>query len=177
MKSSIWLMEVQALLICSTSNAFIGCGEESGGVNAVKKQQLAWQLAPAIMLALCQPLEPASAAPFTESPILPFSSASKVTSYPAFNMPETDAFKLLRREPRLTGAVKELKDQQDMQDSRLGACEEKGKFWEQCFMYGQSEDGVDIIVDAKERGRMDPQLISPVSSFNPSSGTAKIPTW
>lgn len=177
MKPSIWLMQLQAFLICSTSNAFIGCGKERRGVSAVKTQQLTWQLAPAIISALCQPLEPASAAPFTETPTLPFSSTSKVTPNPAFIMPETDAFKLLRREPRLTGAVKELKDQQDMQDSRLSACEEKGKFWEQCFMYGQSENGVDVIVDAKERGRMDPQLISPVSSFNPSSGTAKIPTW
>ena len=84
---------------------------------------------------------------------------------------------MLPRQRVLSGAVKELKDLQDLQDDRLNACHDKGKYWEQCFMYGQS-DGVNVgSADEDSRGRMDYQLISPVGSLNLPSNTNKIPTW
>lgn len=90
---------------------------------------------------------------------------------PNYNLSETDAFKSLRREPTYSGAMKELKDLQNLEDSRLASCEEKGIFWEQCFMYGQSNG---------ERGsRKNERMISPSGSLNPSNENNKVmaPTW
>merc|ERR1712127_233923 len=115
-----------------------------------------------------------SASTLIDSPII-LTPTSKVASNRGYILPEMDAFRTLRREPILSGAVKELRKLQDLQDSRLRACEEKGEFWEQCFMYGQDDDGIDVA--GENRGRMDSQLISPVGSINPASSASKIPTW
>ena len=126
--------------------------------------------AAAFMLACWYPLD-ASAAPFID---MPNPAASKVTENSGYSLSDTAAFKLLPRQPVLSGAVKELRDLQDLQDDRLAACADKGQMWEQCFMYGQS-DGVEV--RGADEGRMDYQLISPVGSLNLPQDTKKIPTW
>mmetsp|Transcript_18346 Transcript_18346/g.39659 ORF Transcript_18346/g.39659 Transcript_18346/m.39659 type:complete len:191 (+) Transcript_18346:77-649(+) len=181
MEPSVWLIHV--LLLCSKSNAFSGGGKGDGAMPALRRLPKAkrenldnypqWHLAAAFMLALCQPLEPALAAPFNELPLMP---STKVTSSPGYNLPDSDAFKMLRKQPQFSGAVKELMDLQELQDSRLDACEEKGKYWEQCFMYGQN-DGIDVSGGGSDRGRMDNQLVSPFGSLNPPPDVKKIPTW
>ncbi|KAL7548828.1 hypothetical protein ACHAWF_012080 [Thalassiosira exigua] len=135
-------------------------------------------LAVALVL-LCATADPASAEPFDEripSPIPTGSSAPAAGS--GRGLADTDAFKMLPRKPAYSGAVKELMDLRDLQDARLDACADKGKFWEQCFMYGQS-DGVDVDAPGSGGvgGRMDNQLISPVGSLEPPRETRKIPTW
>ena len=171
------------LLICSLSDvdAFSAGGEKNHIARRLRegvKNVDDWSLVPSFMiiLLLWQPLETASAAPFNEFPILPNpSSSAKVVP----NISDTNAFKLLPRErqPPLAGAVKEIKDLQELQDSRLDACVEKGKFWEQCFMYGQSDVKVET-ADGRYKGRMDKQLISPMGALDPPSDTQnKIPTW
>lgn len=186
MKPLFWLIHVQAFSLCSMSSAFSGRGEKTSGelkpihryqqgAPGDKRLPLVWQVLPAaLMLASCQPPEPASAAPFGEYPLLTIPSSSKVAPNQSYNLPDTDAFKMLRREPRLSGAVKELKELQELQDNRLEACEDKGIFWEQCFMYGQ-RDGISVAEETT--GRMDNQLVSPVGSLEVPAETRKIPTW
>lgn len=41
-------------------------------------------------------------------------------------------------DPRKAKARKELVDLKNLQDSRLDICADKGRNWEQCFMYGES---------------------------------------
>ncbi len=75
--------------------------------------------------------------PYYETTSLTFSaypSTQRSIVIPNYKLSETSAFKVLRREP-----VSELKDLKDLEDSRLALCEEKGIFWEQCFIYGQSK--------------------------------------
>ena len=168
------------IYLSSDADAFSGGGGKNNkisqrsqdGVKNVDENIQHWcLLAPAFIFALWQPLETASAAPFNEFPILPNpSSSAKVVP----NISDTNAFKMLPREP---GAVKEIKDLQELQDSRLDACVEKGKFWEQCFMYGQSDVKVET-ADGRYKGRMDEQLISPMGALDPPSDHQnKIPTW
>eukprot|EP00804_Cyclotella_cryptica_P020973 CCRYP_009298-RA/>CCRYP_009298-RA protein AED:0.37 eAED:0.37 QI:0/-1/0/1/-1/1/1/0/165 len=61
----------------------------------------------------------------------------------SYKLVDSNAFKLLPREPRLTRPDKELRDLKDLQDSRLDVCADRGIFWEQCFMFGQSGGGID----------------------------------
>lgn len=97
----------------------------------------------------------------------------------AANLADTDAFKKLPLERTYSGAIKEIRDQQDLQDDRLHECATKGKDWEQCFWFGQSNDGdYTITADGSYRGRMDSQLVSPagILTSNPTESN-KIPTW
>mmetsp|Transcript_26860 Transcript_26860/g.79392 ORF Transcript_26860/g.79392 Transcript_26860/m.79392 type:complete len:221 (-) Transcript_26860:82-744(-) len=97
---------------------------------------------------------------------------------------QTDAFRSLRRERPVDRAVREINDLRDLQDSRLATCEDKGVFWEQCFMFGLGgEQGT----KARSGGgvaenRMDYQLVSPTGALNPTPGTSggervRPPTW
>lgn len=174
------------LLLFATADAFSNFGRTSRRKilpsipyrDEIRKVASGVSLAPAMILVITlHPLEPASAAPFNEFPLLPNPTTTKAVSSPNYSLSESDAFKMLRREPILSGAVKEIHDLQDLQDDRLKQCEDKGIYWEQCFMYGQS-DGVEVSgATDEDRGRMDYQLISPVGSLNLPSNTKKIPTW
>ena len=169
-----WVTLLLTLVSANKSNAFSRVKHVSSAISAQKQM---WKRVAvdtqrhvtiaAFILAIWQPLEPAHAAPFNETPLLPAGINYKLS--------DSDAFKRLPRQPVLSGAVKELKDLQDLQDSRLNACEDKGKFWEQCFMYGQSD--VDVRIPGEDRGRMDSQLISPMGALNAPANARKIPTW
>ena len=175
--ASIWLLYLLLFsLLGSKTRAFSIDGGSNGGktfsmekrVNANNKKiskLQPWFITPAFILLASSwyPMEAASAAPF-QSPEMDAVVINKLLS-------DTNAFKSLPRERAYSGAVKELIDQQDLQDSRLQACQDKGIWWEQCFMFGQN-DG-----DQSVRGRMDSQLISPMGLLNPPSDSQKIPTW
>ncbi len=179
-------------LLCSgTSIAFsingVGNGRPKSMQATTKSEVISYEklpnhLALAFMLVVsCPSAEPASAAPFNDFPLSQFAGVPTPSSKAnnGLNLSDTDAFKKLPRQPSYSGAVKELRDLQDLQDSRLAACQDKGIYWEQCFMFGESTDGVDVSIAASEetRGRLDYQLISPVGSLNPPSNSKKIPTW
>lgn len=104
------------------------------------------------------------------SDYLPMQRSTETRSIPNYNLSETKAFKMLKREPVYYGAVKELKDLQDFEDSRLASCEESGIFWDQCFMYGKINDG--------NGGGKTNQLAPPTGSLtNPPYDKKMIPTW
>lgn len=122
-------------------------------------------IAPVIMFSLWQSFGITSVA---VSEYIPVQSSTVTTSNPSYNLSETVAFKMLKREPVYSGTVKEIKDLQDLEDSRLAACEEKGIFWEQCFVFGEN--------DGERRGPKD--AMSPAGSRNHHSDrSTKVPTW
>jgi len=104
---------------------------------------------------------------------------NEVVKVVAANLADTDAFKKLPLERTYSGAIKEIRDQQDLQDDRLHECATKGKDWEQCFWFGQSNDGeFTISTDGSYRGRMDSQLVSPAGILTTTpTESNKIPTW
>ena len=145
--------------------------------NSIKTQS--WRFAPVFIsvatLTLGYPIQSASASmsPFNNN------ASSQVVEVVAANLADTDAFKKLPLEKTYSGAIKEIRDQQDLQDDRLHECATKGKDWEQCFWFGQSNDGeYTITADGSYRGRMDSQLVSPAGILNtPPTESNKIPTW
>lgn len=189
MNRSAWLFQLQVILVLSfssASNAFVASSDGTNGVTkkegplsvhrcdegsvADRNTPSVWQSVPTIILALSLPLDPASAAaalPITQNQL----SSTEIP------LSKSEAFKMLPRQPQLSGALKEIRDLQELQDSRLAACEEKGQYWEQCFMFGQSEGGVDATTSGTDRGRMDYQLITPAGALNPPSDVRKVPTW
>jgi len=87
---------------------------------------------------------------------------------------DTYAFQRLPKETQLD-ALK------DLMDSRMDRCIERGEYWEQCFMFGESDGGSRAILEGdKTKPRimngLDYQLISPMGAINPSEGK-KPPTW
>lgn len=59
---------------------------------------------------------------------------------PFYKLSNSDAFKLLPREPTFTKSQRDLRDLKQFEDERLDQCVEKGIFWEQCFLFGQKDD-------------------------------------
>ena len=162
-------------LLCAELNAFAMDGKKDA-CNIIR-QSYSRIIQSAFTMTICLlPMQPASAVPTFDELIR--SQNIEVMAYNP-SLSDTDAFKQLPRQKAYTGAVKELMDLQEMQDTRLSACEDKGKFWEQCFMYGQSNDGISPVKNkfGEDRGRMDNQLISPTAALNPPSDSTKIPTW
>jgi len=112
---------------------------------------------------------------------------------------DTEAFQRLRRlqEQPLSRGMKEKRDLENLQDDRLKLCEERGVFWEQCFMFGSggvsAGDSSDtgsiskMIRDEDDSSNIengnDYQIISPMGALEPNSSgsglgtTQKIPTW
>lgn len=96
-------------------------------------------------------------------------------------------------------ALQELNKLKDLQDSRLEQCADTGIFWEQCFLYGESEGmevgGSDALIMSKkaeaggpvekmgskeleEKLRLTPNLaLDPMALPNTSPQKSKIPTW
>ena len=123
--ASIWLLHLLLFsLLSSKTSAFSIDGGSNGGktysmekrVNANNKKiskLQPWLIAPAFILLSSSwyPMEAASAAPF-QSPEMDAVVINKLLS-------DTNAFKSLPRERAYSGAVKEIIDQQDLQDSRL----------------------------------------------------------
>mmetsp|Transcript_44888 Transcript_44888/g.54364 ORF Transcript_44888/g.54364 Transcript_44888/m.54364 type:complete len:248 (+) Transcript_44888:152-895(+) len=110
---------------------------------------------------------------------------TKTTTTTPTKLSDTEMFRSLRRELPVSKAVREIEDLKDLQDARLDACADRGVFWEQCFMFGES-GGVDR-KDERRRG-LDNQLLSPVGVLEPgmasggvktrgNGGSNKIPTW
>lgn len=99
----------------------------------------------------------------------PMQRLTVTRSIPNYNLSETNAFKMLQREPVYSGAVKELKDLQNFEDSRLATCEESGIFWEQCFMYGKNYEGNG---EGKEY-----HLVPPTNDKRQEKDKKMIPTW
>lgn len=87
---------------------------------------------------------------------------------------DTYAFQRLPKEIQLD-ALKEL------MDSRMDRCIDRGEYWEQCFMFGESDGGSRAVLEGdKTKPRimngLDYQLISPMGAINPSEGKNP-PTW
>lgn len=133
-----------------------------------------------IISILSQPVLPAEATMTDRS--FTNDSVQIVSSY---KLSESAAFKLLPREMQKSTAMKKLQDLKDLQDDRLAQCADRGVYWEQCFMFGESESGIDAIGkvvtgkgdDSLNRNGIDYQLISPIGALNPPTETKKIPTW
>lgn len=129
---------------------------------------------------LLQPLLPIRVCAIPNDGIPSVISSTKVTK-----LSQTKEFQMLPRETLqlpptslsspLKEAIKELKDLQDFQDARLDMCADRGIFWEQCFMFGESDDSK--VGNDGVRKRMDNQLISPMGALNPPSELKSIPTW
>ncbi|KAL7468210.1 hypothetical protein ACHAXS_008436 [Conticribra weissflogii] len=139
------------------------------------------------MILLLQPLSPIRASAIPNDGISSAISSTKFTK-----LSQTKEFQMLPRENTglspsislpLKEAIKELKDLQDLQDERLDMCADRGVFWEQCFMFGERDEGMTVrnnesrLTHEDVRGRMDNQLISPMGALNPPMEQRKIPTW
>jgi len=119
---------------------------------------------------LLQPLSPIRVCAIPNDGLPSAISSTKVTK-----LSQTKEFQMLPREtselpPSLLSSplkevVKELKDFQDFQDARLDMCADRGIFWEQCFMFGESNDRE--LENDGVRKRMDTQLIFPMGALNP----------
>jgi len=92
---------------------------ERNNINAKR-----WQLVPvfisAATLTLGYPVQSASANIFNNN------VPNEVVEVVAANLADTDAFKKLPLERTYSGAIKEIRDQQDLQDDRLHECATKG---------------------------------------------------
>lgn len=49
-----------------------------------------------------------------------------------------DSYTYLRQDPKSSKALRELRNLKTLEDSRLDLCADRGKQWEQCFMFGDS---------------------------------------
>lgn len=67
-----------------------------------------------------------------------FLSPAMATPEQTQRLSESKEFQSLRREPKLPPGRQQIRDLQDLQDSRLEQCANRGVFWEQCFMFGES---------------------------------------
>lgn len=98
-----------------------------------------------------------------------------------YKLSDSTAFKLLPRETQKSTSVKKLQDLKDLQDSRLAKCADRGVYWEQCFMFGESDsvNSIEKVVTGKGQGQsgIDHQLISPIGALHHSSEIKTIPTW
>ena len=70
-------------------------------------------------------------------------------------------------DPIKAKARKELSDLKNLQDSRLDLCADKGKNWEQCFMFGESP----TVQKGKERAF---SIIPKTKGDNASSGENRV---
>lgn len=117
-------------------------------------------IAPMILMAAL-PAEDARAAPITQS----------TTQSISYKLSDSNAFKLLPREPSITKSAKELQDLKELEDERLDKCVDRGIFWEQCFIFGESDkdedDGMNTILDKADRMQ---------KGTKPARKTV-IPTW
>lgn len=120
-----------------------------------------------------------------------YSTAALFTSNP--KLLDSEAFKNLRREKPQTKAMRDINDLKQLQDDRLDQCADKGEFWEQCFMFGESsninndansgqQDGTRAkkgLGNSEWRNGLDYQLISPTGAIQPGSSRGKTgpPTW
>ena len=95
-------------------------------------------------------------------------------------------------QPSKVRGLKELQALKDLQDDRLDQCADRGIFWEQCFMYGESSSesitkyGTKARtskfsdINQKIRNGLDYQMISPLGAMEPeNSDIARRmpPTW
>jgi hypothetical protein len=112
------------------------------------------------------------------------------------SLSQSNAFRALRREPIMSQARRQLEDLKDLEDSRLDQCADRGVYWEQCFMFGESNTrtpttsnrstsdtntGGNGDLRVRESG-LDNQLLSPIGAFEPGSTSrpgksSKPPTW
>jgi hypothetical protein len=67
---------------------------------------------------------------------IPQTIANSASSY---KLSDSTAFQMLPREPTITKSAKELRDLKELEDRRLDRCADKGMFWEQCFIFGESD--------------------------------------
>mmetsp|Transcript_7588 Transcript_7588/g.11407 ORF Transcript_7588/g.11407 Transcript_7588/m.11407 type:complete len:164 (+) Transcript_7588:96-587(+) len=99
---------------------------------------------------------------FLAAGVIFFSIASSpvyAEDYSFFQQPPKDPLKVK--------ALKELSDLKKLQDSRLELCIERGREWEQCFMYGDSQSSpVKKVNQAKQQ-----------TIFVDEPRTRKPPTW
>lgn len=113
------------------------------------------------------------------SSILLNNASSKNVETGLMKLANTEAFRNLRRELPTTRAIREINALKDFQDLRLEKCVDRGIFWEQCFMFGESnwqKDGTNHV------NEMDYQFISPTGALNPGTSAVNklktnIPTW
>jgi len=103
-------------------------------------------------------------------------SVTMITSFqqPAFATASLDDIYFSQRyiynqDPRKVKALKELKELKSLEDTRLALCEDKGKNWEQCFMFGESESSY-----VQKKVRND---ISFRTNHNPIKKNNMPPTW
>lgn len=93
---------------------------------------------------------------------------------------------LFLAKPSEVRALKEFQALKDLQDDRLAKCADRGLFWEQCFMYGETSErrtGIfrkSSVIDQKLKDGLDYQLISPmgaIESENTGRKNSMPPTW
>mmetsp|Transcript_1946 Transcript_1946/g.4187 ORF Transcript_1946/g.4187 Transcript_1946/m.4187 type:complete len:198 (+) Transcript_1946:91-684(+) len=85
----------------------------------------------------------------------------------SFSLGNSNAFRLLTRDPPLSQAERRLRDVTELQDERLDSCADRGPYWEQCFMFGMRDDAKGI----------DYQWGSPEASLEPPMKLGRPPTW
>mmetsp|Transcript_21552 Transcript_21552/g.31878 ORF Transcript_21552/g.31878 Transcript_21552/m.31878 type:complete len:214 (-) Transcript_21552:515-1156(-) len=92
------------------------------------------------------------------------------------DLSRSDAFLRLPRERALTLVEKEIRSVQELEDDRLRQCEDRGQFWEQCFIYGMRDNEI-----KGTRGPVDYQMVAPEAALEPvkmgKGSKTKVPTW
>lgn len=76
------------------------------------------------------------------------------------------------KDPLRVKALKELNDLKKLQDSRLELCVERGRDWEQCFFYKDSQSS-----PVKKVNQPKPQKATIDNSVMDEPRTKKPPTW
>ena len=124
-----------------------------------KSNRISIHLLAPIMILAALPAEDVRAVPV-------FQSTTQSVSY---KLSDSNAFKLLPREPTRTKSAKELQDLKELEDDRLDKCVDKGIFWEQCFIFGESDKNGDDSMRTDNVNRMQKGTV-------PARKTV-IPTW